>query len=63
MALISYKEWRAKQDESTAFKRARREQAFGLRPKQADFMSHSTPAPWEMEKLNKKPKKKSKKKR
>ena len=58
MALISYKEWQAKMQESSAFTRKRTEVARGLKPPMADFMSHSTPPPGQMKALKKKSKKK-----
>ena len=68
MALLKYNEWRRGQEESSAFTRARREIALGLRTPvgMGSIHGHSTAAPWEVEgikkaikKAKKKPKKKS----
>jgi hypothetical protein len=61
MNLPTFKEWLAMK-ESSAFTRSRREAALGLKPPMADFMSRSTPTPFEMKSLKKKLKKKRKKK-
>jgi hypothetical protein len=61
MNLLTFKEWLAMK-ESSALTRSRREAAFGLKPPMADYMSHSTPTPFEMKSLKKKLKKKRKKK-
>ncbi len=66
MALIKYDEWLAKHQESTAFTRARREIALGLRTPtgMGSIHRHSTARPWEVEAITKRLKKKpSKKKR
>ncbi|RDJ35267.1 MAG: hypothetical protein DWQ19_10660 [Crenarchaeota archaeon] len=65
MSLIKYNDWLAKQDESSAFTRARREIALGLRTPtgMGSLNRFSTAAPWEKESIEKKTKKKSKKKR
>ena len=55
--MISFKDW-FNQHESSAFTRARREAALGLRPPMADFASRSTPSPFEFKSLTKKLKKK-----
>lgn len=59
---FSFKDYLAAM-ESTAFTRARKEAAAGLKPPMADFMSHSTPSPSEFESLSKQLKKKKKKKK
>jgi hypothetical protein len=68
MALIKYTDWRRDQAESTAFTRARREIALGLRTPvgMGSIHGHSTASPAEVEgikkaikKAKKKPKKKS----
>ena len=61
MNLPTFKEWLAMK-ESSAFTRARREAAFGLKPPMADYMSHSTPTPFEAKSIKKKLKKKRKQK-
>jgi hypothetical protein len=60
--MISFKDW-FNQHESSAFTRARREAALGLRPPMADFMSRSTPSAFEFKSLTKKLKKKRKSRR
>ena len=54
MALISFKDWRLTLDESSPLTRTRSGWArYGNYPPRADFMSHSTPSPFEMEKMKK----------
>lgn len=66
--MITFRDWIAKQEEGSAFTRARRAAALGLGPDIPDaaINSRSTAAPWEQEKLlgkkGKKGKKKDKKK-
>jgi hypothetical protein len=55
MALISFKDWRACFDESSAMTRQRDAwMRYGSYPLRADFMSRSTPHPVAIEKLEKK---------
>lgn len=67
MALITFKDWRASVEESSATTRARDGWArYGNYPPSAGFSSHSTPAPFVFDKLDKelcktKPKKRKKK--
>ena len=65
MALISYKEWKALQKESSAFTRTRQAAALGLGPKipAASVNSRSTGSPFQVCKIaGEQPKKKKKKK-
>lgn len=67
MALISFKDWRLALGESSPLTRQRDAwMRYGNYPVRADFMSHSTPHPAAVEKLEKelgKPKKKKKRKK
>ena len=62
MALMSFEEWRAQQNESSPATRLRRDAALGLKPPipDASINSHSTAAPWEAKRLAGKGKKKKK---
>jgi hypothetical protein len=59
---MSFKEW-LKMKESSALTRLRADSARGLKPPMADYMSRSTPPPWEKEQHDKKLKKNKKKKK
>lgn len=62
MNLLRFSEWLKQQSESSAFTRARREIALGLRTPtgMGSLNGHSTAAPWEAANLKKKLKKKKK---
>lgn len=63
--LIKYSEWLQKQMESSPATRTRREIALGLKPVagMGSLHGHSTAAPWEVEKIEKKIKKKTHKRK
>ncbi len=59
--MIKFQEW-LKMRESSPLTRWRSESARGLKPPMADYMSRSTPPPWEKKQHDKKFKKSKKKK-
>lgn len=65
MALIKFQDWLANQDESSAFTRARREIALGLRTPvgMGSLHGHSTASPFETKSITKKVKDLKKKKK
>lgn len=63
MGLLSYDEWKNSTHESSAITRSKTAAAYGLGPDVADVFGHSTPPPWQVEKLLAKNKKFSKKKK
>lgn len=54
MGLLSYDEWRYSAQESSAATRSKTASANDLGPDVADVFGHSTPPPWQVEKLLKK---------
>lgn len=60
MALISFNDYLKTASESTASTRAKKAAALGLGPDVADVFGHSTPPPWQVDKLLKKNKKSKK---